>query len=872
MTTEKVTPNTKYVSRITHYASRHKYLTSLLLFLLALIPRLPELGRFLTADEFLWVDRSRNFLAGLTNPLYQCPTVVEKWEYAEGLTCTLRTGHPGVTTMWSGSFGFVLRWLLDGRPTNLHDYVVAVSTNPLDPTFIAPERLGTVLITSLAVVAIYWLARLLFGTPVALVGAILIALNPFYIAYSRVIHHDALSTTFMILSVLCALIYWGERRGRKWLLLSGLLAGLAFISKLAALFLMPFIALIGFWFLIANWWNGRIHTEEQERPAFAASFVLLVLEGLLWVGAAIGVVFILWPAMWVAPVETLQTAFLLGLNYSTGPHAKGVFFLGESMADPGPLFYPITWLYHTSPLVMFGLIGLVLAWLGQGWRNKTIIGENPHPYSPLQTTSWRYLPLIFLFILGYYILMSAGEKKQERYFLPVYPWLDFVAAFGLVAIVTYLLSSFAPRLSQTMRSGIGLLVAIIFLVNGYFLATNFPYYFTYYNPLLGGINSAAKVITIGWGEGLDLAAAYLNQQTEPDQTRVASWYESTFAPFYHGPAISYSKEKGKVLAGDYAVFYINQTQRRFPDDVLFDYFESRFEPIETITLHGLNYAWIYPSLGIDHYLQDQTYTGIASLLAWQWSAGDQPLQPGLPADFELYWEYLGKQLDEPFFFRLVDSLGRAWAEGESRPVAAENPPVQTWREGEIIYERGSLTPPPGMPPGQYLLQIGFYTQAPAVTEGELLFILPEGEDLVTIRSPNQAQRFDLPATATPVKQPLGDSLTLLGGSWPVGSIPPETTFPLELYWRVEQPLPAKAALHLGLMDGAGEARQAWFNLTLAETFNPAETIWQPGDVIHTRWQLELLPEVVPGEYYFELVSPDDVTITRPFGRLVVSGE
>ena len=127
----------------------YKYLISLFLFLLALIPRLPDLGRFLTADEFLWVDRSRNFLAGLTNPAYQCTTVVEKWEFAEGLACTLRTGHPGVTTMWTGSFGFLLRWLVEGRSTSLHDYVVAVSTNPLDPTFIAPERLGTVLITSL---------------------------------------------------------------------------------------------------------------------------------------------------------------------------------------------------------------------------------------------------------------------------------------------------------------------------------------------------------------------------------------------------------------------------------------------------------------------------------------------------------------------------------------------------------------------------------------------------------------------------------------------------------------------------------------------------------------------------------------------------
>src|SRR5262245_9459659 len=166
-------------------------------------------------------------------------------------------------------------------------------------------------------------------------------------------------------------------------------------------------------------------------------------------------------------------------------------------------------------------------------------------------------------------------------------------------------------------------------------------------------------MTIGWGEGLDLAAAYLNHQTKRDQTKVASWYESTFAPFYDGPTISYSKEKGKALAGDYAVFYINQIQRHFPDDVLFDYFKQRFEPEKkVITLQGIEYAWIYPSLGIDHYGPDQYYTGIASLLAWQWAEGDQALTPGKTEAFDLYWEYLGKDPAEPFFFRLVDAQGR----------------------------------------------------------------------------------------------------------------------------------------------------------------------------------------------------------------------
>ncbi|MBI1879689.1 MAG: glycosyltransferase family 39 protein, partial [Chloroflexi bacterium] len=433
---------------------------SLTLFILALLPRLPDLGRFLTPDEFLWIDRSRNFLAALTDLSYQCDSVVEQWRFvAQGLACTLRTGHPGVTTMWTGSLGFLLRWLGDGRPGSLHDYVVAVSTNPLDASFIAPERLGTVLITSLAVVAFYWLARRLFGASIALLGAVLLALDPFHIALSRVIHHDALSTTFMTLSVLCAFIYWGQgsgvrgrgsgvggqgsgvidqravsggRRsavgGRYWLLLSGLLAGLAFLSKLSSLFLMPYIALTGLWFFVERERRtGKDFILHPRRARSARqSFILLILDGLLWFAVALTIVFILWPAMWVAPLETVQTAFLLGFKYTTGGHAKGNFLLGQVSNDPGVLFYLVTWLYRTSPLVLVGVIaGLI-----------TSLPRHPVTPSPFHRF-FRYLPLILLFILGYYLLMTLGEKKQERYFLPVYPWLNLIAAAGLIAIYDF---------------------------------------------------------------------------------------------------------------------------------------------------------------------------------------------------------------------------------------------------------------------------------------------------------------------------------------------------------------------------------------------------------------------------------------------------
>jgi hypothetical protein len=100
------------------------------LFLLALAVRLPALAQFLTPDEFLWVDRSRNFLAGLLNSTYVCesPTNHTGLEQAVGLACTLRTGHPGVTTMWTGSLGILLHYVADQAPCPLFDYVVSIQT------------------------------------------------------------------------------------------------------------------------------------------------------------------------------------------------------------------------------------------------------------------------------------------------------------------------------------------------------------------------------------------------------------------------------------------------------------------------------------------------------------------------------------------------------------------------------------------------------------------------------------------------------------------------------------------------------------------------------------------------------------------------
>lgn len=803
------------------------------LFLLALAVRLPGLGQFLTPDEFLWADRSRNFLAGLLNPDYVCesPTNQTGFQRAVGLACMLRTGHPGVTTMWTGSIGILLRYLADGAPDTLFDYTLAVRTNPLDPRFIAPLRLPTAVLTSLWVVAVYWLVwRLFADRRVALAAGLLLTLDPFHAAFSRVIHHDALSTTFMTLSLLTALIYWGQRESRRWLVASGFLAGLAFLSKSPALFLNLFIALIGLWSLARRRTQGEALSWRHVATT--------VGDGLLWFGCAAATFVALWPAMWVIPLDTLRNIFFVGSQYASGGHAKGNYFLGSVSKDPGVLFYPVTWLLRSSPLVWVGLIALA----AKSAKRRINKSESQQVNGSIRQqgdrpTKGNFLvsPIasLLLFAVLFVIFMTVGEKKQDRYVLPVYPVLSIVAAAGLLQISKFKSSVFSLR---------SLIFPLILLFQGVLVLANYPYYLTYYNPLLGGIRGAERLVTIGWGEGMDRAAAYLNQKPNAEQLRVASWYQSTFAPFFKGEAISYSDQKGKAMAGEYVVFYINQVQRRFPDEEIFHYFETRYQPEKIIPLKGVDYAVIYPGPHIQHYVEDRVdenrrkYEGIAALLGWDWPGAANPNRPvvtvGDALPLWLYWEFLGMVPEERFFARLIGADGRVWAEGISQPVLSENGDPTTWRQGQIITEAGELPVPVGTPPGEYKLQIGFYTQAPAVTEGELVFELPTEEAWVEVMPSAQPEDVeDLPLSLQ--QDDRLAELQLLGiAARDMPRLRAERPWSVDVYWQAKETPPIDYRARLSLVDDDNQTRWVWKALPPV-SFYPT-SLWQTGQVIRSQ--------------------------------------
>jgi len=102
-----------------------------------------------------------------------------------------------------------------------------------------------------------------------------------------------------------------------------------------------------------------------------------------------------------------------------------------------------------------------------------------------------------------------------------------------------------------------------------------PYYLSYFNPLMGGARRAPEVLQIGWGEGLDEAARYLNAMPGAEGMTVASWYERVFSEFFVGKTI-YIEDRATISRGevqsildaDLIVIYYHQFQRAMPENLL----------------------------------------------------------------------------------------------------------------------------------------------------------------------------------------------------------------------------------------------------------------------------------------------------------------
>ncbi len=457
-----------------------KYWKTVAVFFLALVPRIYQLGfDVINIDASSWKERTYNFMGLFFQGRFGDMAI---------------THHPGVTLMWLGGAAMkIFRGVY---------YFVQGTTAPDTHSIYLwthfAQKLPIALVTSLFVVFVYLSVKKLFDEKIALVAAVLLALEPFFLAHSRVFHLDALLTVFMCSSVLSLLLFL-QNWNRKWLIASGILGGLALLTKSTALFLIPFAVLV---------------SAAFPNPSGLKSVTRRVFPAAVWLLVITATFVVVWPSMWVQPLNTLKLYFS-GITTEATSTAPAFFatsrhyIFGQLTYDPGWYYYPLVLLFRLSPLVfIFGVVGVLWVVVNFLKRRKTSI--------PL------FLTLYFLF----FTLMSAlPAKKLDRYILPILPFFCILAAYGLTKTFEWF------KIKKFLVS-----VVIVFTVfTGFTVFTLHPDYGFHFSPLFGGIQTGLQFDSdYWWGEGYKKVADYLNQKEGAENLVVAILDFRSFEPFFDG--------------------------------------------------------------------------------------------------------------------------------------------------------------------------------------------------------------------------------------------------------------------------------------------------------------------------------------------------
>lgn len=461
---------------------------------------------------------------------------------SRSLAETYQSHHPGVTFMWLAG----MLWKVRG-----------VLSDPLEPTKLQLATWPVVAIGTLFPVATFlllWRALGQHHRNIAWVAGALLATEPLLIAHSRNAHLDMLVTAFAWAALLAAYIAkldWSWR----WSLASGLLLGLALLTKLSSAGLALGIAYV----LLSP-----LEVRSGDR--------LRSLKHLAIVGVTAGVTAaILWPALWVAPIETL-TKLWRGVNVEMDKTSEFMLF-----GQTGRLRLP-RWIYGLFVVYLvtpeFWLSGLFVPWLTKG-------GDQPLR---------RFAGDMALAALPLIALLVASSRIGNRYLIPILPMFAILSAIALVAAWQKL----SGRLRWHRLVPLGAAVAAA-LVGGRTVraAALHPLPITYCSSWTGV--DCSKVFHLGWGEGLKEGANCL--------ARLASQRPHEAPPKVYGSAYATLMRLWTPLAStkdfdeaEYLVIYLPDAQRRLePARRIEAFAQARgLNPLASIEIQGRPYVRIYP--------------------------------------------------------------------------------------------------------------------------------------------------------------------------------------------------------------------------------------------------------------------------------------
>jgi hypothetical protein len=569
------------------------------------------------------------------------------------------------------------------------------------------------LVISVCIALTYVLLARLTNWPVAFCSGCFLALDPFYISYGKLVHVDALLASFMLVSVQFLISYLQEKR-RAHLVLSGVFAGMAFLTKTPSLFLIPYGAWVTLLYSLLGRW--QVSTASSQTPAWSRWLLWGTRSLGEWVLVAVCVFFLAWPAMWTRPVEVLSEIAQAASFWVERPHSNPDFFAGRVVfGDPGPLYYMAALGWKTTLVTLPAILAAIFILL----RRRKWEGRRGFPWCMLAYAS------------GFILMMMFGAKKGPRYILPAFLALDVLAAWGLVQMA----SGIGRWDPLRQRTWIPVAVVSVALVAQMVTALrHHPYYGTHHNLLLGGSRVAQHVFALGGrGEGMELAARFLNGY--PGVERMTAGLQHQGNEGFRGNFLGQvrSMEHPDV---DYWIFEINRTQRKRGVDHWEHVWETcqQTESLWSVSFDGVPYVLIYraypydpEAFEIDRKLDVQLGDHIR-FLGYRSSSGT--LSAGDALTVTLFWQSDGRLVEDYIVFvHLLNAEKSLAAQHDGVSVQGDRP-TWSWRDAEVLRDEHVLVGDVGMPAGTYTLSVGMYDYLSGV---RLPAVGPTGERLLEDR-------------------------------------------------------------------------------------------------------------------------------------------
>ena len=350
------------------------------------------------------------------------------------------------------------------------------------------------LVGVVGLVGAWRVGRLLGGPRVGFLSLLLLLLTPAYYGHSFNNPKDGPFAASMVWAIyyLCKTVTRLPRPPQRLVVKFGFAVGLALGIRVAAVLLLPYLALAVGLVLLAEWRRtGDVdalyrHLASSVRRLIPGAAIAYLVMGLFWP----------WGVMSpFNPFKALEDFSKLPINIDTlvgGIWVKATHVPSEYLPD-----YLVV---NLPEVVLFGLLAAIIQ--GVVWTICRLRSETPllHGEEPGEMRRIQHLlvAVAAFFPVVYHVFFTPTAYNGIRHFLFVVPPMAILAAVGLDGLWTWL-----AKINGRLARPFAAVLTAVLVAQAWVMGQLHPDEYVYYNLFTGGVKGAAGAYELDyWGNSL----------------------------------------------------------------------------------------------------------------------------------------------------------------------------------------------------------------------------------------------------------------------------------------------------------------------------------------------------------------------------------